>query len=639
MSETTVIKATSVDRKNTKVIIHVAAYCRVSTDSENQESSFDSQKRYFTEKIKKTPGWVLVDIYSDKGISGTSYEKRKDFQRMINDCLAGKIDMILTKSLSRFARNTVDMLKYVRMLKDRNIPIIFEEENINTCAYEGELMLTVLGASCQQEVTFTSSRVKYGLKMRMQQGQMVGNIHVYGYDYDKNAKNLVINSEEAEVVRYIFRRYIEGAGASKISRELEEKNIKAPKSKIWSNAVIIKLIKNVKYRGDLLQGKNYTTSPINGRQMKNYGEREMYYVEGHHEAIIEPAIFDKAQEIWEKRCKKYGKDKVVGKHYCYETDFFSSKLYCGHCGHAFVRWKRPISEKNKTRVIRWRCGSVANHRNSCKYKKEWHAEWIEQAFVESVNVLCKEGSNTFKIFLDMMKKVFNKKGKEHKCLKRKVEKEMERVRQQIDLLLSQNLDGNVNKTSFQVRYKALRSQLESIQKTYENIGLQTSKTVEIDARLRRLLTFLKNKGTINCFDKKLFDSIIDRVVIGDIEGGNAECITFVYRDGERNTLDMEKIQNAIALKGQLNRVSDYTKTSTDESETNMCSLKSIHGKKNFFMFPVNNSLHDNMATNKERTPTDCLVGAHGNTKKVWCDCSMCQVNRLSGFTIAFNICR
>jgi hypothetical protein len=176
----------------------------------------------------------------------------------------------------------------------------------------------------------------------------------------------------------------------------------------------------------------------------------------------------------------------------------------------------------------------------------------------------------------------------------------------------------------------LRSQLESIQKTYENIGLQTSKTVEIDARLRRLLTFLKNKGTINCFDKKLFDSIIDRVVIGDIEGGNAECITFVYRDGECNTLDMEKIQNAIALKGQLNRVSDYTKTSTDESETNMCSLKSIHGKNNCFMVPVNSSLHDNMATNKERTPTDCLVGAHGNTKKVWCDRSMCQVNRCVG---------
>lgn len=190
--------------------IRVAPYCRVSTDSEDQLNSYRSQVAYYTDLVNKTKEWHLVDVYADEAITGTKVTKREDFQRMINDCLNGEIDMIITKSISRFARNTLDTLKYVRMLKEKNIAVLFEDENINTLTMDGELLLVILSSVAQQEVENISSNVKKGIKMKMKRGELVGFNGCLGYDYNKEDKTISINEEEAKIVKLIFQRYIEG---------------------------------------------------------------------------------------------------------------------------------------------------------------------------------------------------------------------------------------------------------------------------------------------------------------------------------------------------------------------------------------------------------------------------------------------
>ena len=201
--------------------LRVAAYARVSTDSEEQLESYQSQVKYYTELISNNPEWQFVGVYADEAITGTQTTKREDFNRMINDCMNGDIDLIIVKSISRFARNTVDTLQYVRALKEKSVAVMFEEENINTLTMDGELLLTILSSVAQQEVQNISEHVKLGLSMKMQRGEMVGFNGCLGYDYHKEDKTITVNEKEAEAVRYIFNRYVEGAGGKVIARELK----------------------------------------------------------------------------------------------------------------------------------------------------------------------------------------------------------------------------------------------------------------------------------------------------------------------------------------------------------------------------------------------------------------------------------
>lgn len=201
--------------------LRVAAYCRVSTDDEDQIKSYNSMVTHYTELIQNNKDWIFSGIYADKAITGTKVDKRDEFQRLIQDCMDGKIDMVIAKSLPRFARNTLDTLKYVRMLKERNIAVYFEVEKINTLK-DGEFLMTILSSVAQQEVENTSAYVKKGLKMKMKRGELVGFQGCLGYDYDIETKSISINEEGAEVVRYIFDRYVAGAGSTMIARELNE---------------------------------------------------------------------------------------------------------------------------------------------------------------------------------------------------------------------------------------------------------------------------------------------------------------------------------------------------------------------------------------------------------------------------------
>lgn len=243
--------------------IRVAAYCRVSTDGDEQLGSFQSQKLYYEEKIQKNKDWVMAGIFADEAVTGTKVDKREGFQEMIRKCQDGEIDMILTKSISRFSRNTSDTIKYVRMLRDKNIAIFFEKENINTLDMNGEMLLTILSSLAQQEVESLSGNVKMGLQMKMKRGELIGFSGCLGYDYDKETKTITVNKTEAETVQLIFELYIQGYGGARIAKQLMEMGMKNHQEKVvWTDSGVMGVIKNEKYKGDVLLGKTFTVDSI-----------------------------------------------------------------------------------------------------------------------------------------------------------------------------------------------------------------------------------------------------------------------------------------------------------------------------------------------------------------------------------------
>ena len=248
----------------------VAAYVRVSTNDAEQLQSFQSQKTYYQEKISKNKEWVMVGIYADEAITGTKTVKRDGFLKMINDCMSGMIDVILTKSISRFSRNLVDTLQYVRMLKEKGIAVIFEKENINTLSMESEMALTLLSAIAQNEVESLSANVKMGIKMKMKRGELTGFNGCLGYDYHPEDKSITVNPEEAEIVCEIFDLYLRGYGAPTIAKELTRLGRKNKKGEIkWTDSGVRGIINNEKYKGDLLLGKSFTVDPISKRRLEN----------------------------------------------------------------------------------------------------------------------------------------------------------------------------------------------------------------------------------------------------------------------------------------------------------------------------------------------------------------------------------
>ena len=259
-------------KKEEKPKLRVAAYCRVSTDSDEQATSYETQIEHYTSFIQKNPEWELAGIFADDGISGTNTKKREEFNRMIDECMAGKIDMIITKSISRFARNTLDCLKYIRELKSKNIPVFFEKENINTMDSKGEVLLTIMASLAQQESQSLSQNVKLGLQYRYQQGLVqVNHNRFLGYTKDEDGR-LVIVPEEAEIVKRIYREYLEGASLAQIGDGLEADGIlTGAGKKQWLATTIKKILSNEKYIGDALLQKTYTVDFLSKKRVKNNG--------------------------------------------------------------------------------------------------------------------------------------------------------------------------------------------------------------------------------------------------------------------------------------------------------------------------------------------------------------------------------
>lgn len=296
----------------------VAAYCRVSTEFDEQESSYEVQVAHYTSFIEGKPDWTLAGVYADYGISGTNTSKREAFNRMIDDCKAGKIDMIITKSISRFSRNTVDGLKYTRQLKELNIAVFFEKENINTLDAKGEVLMTIMAALAQQESESLSANVRLGIQFRNQQGKVQINHNWFlGYTKDEDGK-LVIVPEEAAVVRRIYAEYLEGASFLQIKRSLEADGIQnGAKHDKWYESNIKQILTNEKYIGDALLQKTYTVSILDKKRATNKGNLPKYYVEGSHEAIIDKDVFLRVQAEIARRANitPDGKKRIYSSRY------------------------------------------------------------------------------------------------------------------------------------------------------------------------------------------------------------------------------------------------------------------------------------------------------------------------------------
>ena len=336
----------------------VAAYCRVSTDEEEQLSSYEAQKTYYTDKIMCNKEWTMVGIFADEGITGTSAKKRPEFLHMIRLCKQKKIDIILTKSISRFARNTVDCLKYIRILRELGISVVFEKENINTLESDSELLITLLGAFAQAESESISANVRWGKRQAMREGK--ANIQykkLYAFEKGADGKLRII-PEQAEVVRRIYRQYLSGMSLRMIKHELESEHIpNAAGGTTWTTTVLRSILTNEKYCGDVLLQKTFTSDCISRKVIKNTGQLPMYLIQDHHEGIVDRSTFQAAQTELARRTSVRSpskKNAPTGKSSYASKYALSERLVCGECGTLYRRctWAR----NGKKRVV-WRCVS------------------------------------------------------------------------------------------------------------------------------------------------------------------------------------------------------------------------------------------------------------------------------------------
>ncbi|HEL5167936.1 TPA: recombinase family protein [Clostridioides difficile] len=547
MQEVEVIKAKNVLSRQArgKAIerLRVAAYCRVSTDSEDQLNSYKSQVQYYTDMIKKNKEWVLADIYADEAITGTQVTKREDFQRMINDCMNGEIDMVFTKSISRFARNTLDTLKYVRMLKERNIAVYFEDEKINTLTMDGELLLVVLSSVAQQEVENISANVKKGLKMKMKRGELVGFQGCIGYDYHPEDKTITVNQEEAEIVRYIFNRYVDGAGGSVIEQELESLGYKTKYgSSTWAPSTVIGIIKNEKYKGDILLGKTFTVDPISKRRLENMGEEDKFYMKDHHEPIISEEVFEKAQEILNRRNKNRttvgsGKREKYSRKYA-----FSCMLECGFCGGTLTR-RNWHSGSQYSKVI-WQCVTATKKgKKFCKHSKGIPETAIEEAFVESYRLLCDDNKDVLEEFLQRMDDTLSSSVVSKQLAK--AEKEIDALEKKKSKLVDMRLEEIIDKETYESKYADLVSKQEQLVEERQKLQETSDNEKDIKKRLKEFKKTLEQNEVLDKFDRYVFESIVEKVIVGGLdENGNVDPaqLTFVYKTGLKNSVDGAKFK-------------------------------------------------------------------------------------------------
>ena len=368
--------------------LRVAAYCRVSTDDEEQLTSYEAQKNYYTDKIMTNKEWTMAGIFADEGITGTSARKRPEFLRMIRQCKQGKIDIVLTKSISRFARNTVDCLNYVRALKELGIAVIFEKENMNTLEIDSEILITMLGAFAQSESESISANVRWGIRQAMKEGKAtIQYKYLYGYRKGDDGKPEII-PDQAEVVRKIYDLFLSGTPVRGIQEYLNENAVPNINSEPkWARSAIDSILTNEKYCGDVLLQKTYIDDCINKKVKKNTGQLPMYLVQNHHEGIISRETFDAAQaELAHRSAGKSPskKNAPTGRSRYNSKYALSDRLYCGECGTRYQRctWRNRDGSK---RIV-WRCVSRVDYGSKyCHDSPTLDEELLHRAILAAIN--------------------------------------------------------------------------------------------------------------------------------------------------------------------------------------------------------------------------------------------------------------
>lgn len=492
----------------------VAAYARVSTDSEEQLTSYAAQISYYTEYIKNREDWEFVGVYTDEGISGCSTKRREGFQRMIEDALAGRIDLIITKSVSRFARNTVDSLTTIRRLKENNVECYFEKESIWTFDGKGELLLTIMSSISQEEARSISENVTWGQRKRMADGKVsLAYSRFLGYDKGPDGK-MVINPEQAKIVRMIYAFFLEGMSPHTIAIELTKRNIKTPGGKDkWNSSTVRRILTNEKYKGDALLQKEFTVDFLTKKTKKNCGEIPQYYIEDDHEAIIAPAVFDMVQQEMERRCR--GGTRYSG------VSIFSSKVKCGQCGGWYG--SKVWHSTDKYRKVIYRC----NHKYGDRKCTTPHIteEEIKTTFLTAVNQLLKNRDELI-TNVDMICRMT--------CDTTALTAEQGQLRDEMALLadmveraMVENATIALDQKDYRKRHDSLVEKYEKAEKKYKEV---TEQIEEIEIRSQRLQQFkdslAKLMGEITEFDEGLWGTLVDFITVH--ENGTR---TVTFRNG------------------------------------------------------------------------------------------------------------
>lgn len=523
--------------------IRVAAYCRVSTDGDEQLGSFESQKLYYEENIAANPDWVNAGIYADEAITGTKTDKRSGFQEMISRCQNGEIDMIVTKSISRFARNTVDTLNHVRMLREKNIAVYFEKENINTLDMNGELLLTIMSSLAQQEVESLSQNVKLGLQMKMKRGEMVGFNGCFGYDYDPDTKMLSVNEEEAETVRMIYDMYLQGYGTTTIAKRLVELGIKNKKGEVsWHTHGVMGMIKNEKYKGDILLGKTFTTDPISKRRLANFGEENQYYLQDHHEPIVSREVWDEAEQIRLKRAK----NKVVattGNRERYTRQYsFSSMCECAFCGHKLTRRTRHSSSVHEKPV--WQCmNATKNGISNCPNCKAIDEAILEGAFVDAFKLLAGNFDDVLDVVLSYVEESTN--SDENIRKRQQIDKDISSLESKKSRMTDMLIDGTITKEIYDEKTLEFARKLHALSDKRKLLSDRIYTQKDINKRMSDLRETLEKEEILDEFDRTVFESIIEKVIVGGYdEDGTLDPykLTFILKGNQTGTVPHAKEQ-------------------------------------------------------------------------------------------------
>lgn len=521
-------KAPETLRKAQDGKMRVAAYCRVSTDSEEQLNSYEAQKSYYTQKIQDSPDWEMAGIYADEGITGTSLKKRTEFKKMITACKRGHIDLIITKSLSRFARNTVDCLETVRLLKANGIGVYFEKENINTLTESSEFLITLFSGFAQAESESLSKNVAWGKAKSAEAGKVTFQYKkMLGYRKGADGQPEIV-PEEAEVIKRIYHRYLDGCTLGQIKRELDEDNVPTAQGvDSWSPAIIHNILTNEKYIGDALLQKTYVTDCISKKVKKNQGERAMYYVENNHPAIISREVFDQVRNEMTRRSSKR---KVLQKSGKTELGKYSGKyaltelLVCGECGSPY---KRVTWARNGKKRIVWRCVSRLEFGTKyCHNSPTLDESKLHSAILAAMNefaAIRQEVCPDVLAMAEEAKQALSQAGAKLLELK----KHLEAVsREQSDLL--DRLLENMGDAELNAKMKALTDEKESLKAQILDTQQMEVSLEEQAARHQQMWdSIMECSAGYTEFDDEFVRQIIQKITVED-----EETIRIHFRDSE-----------------------------------------------------------------------------------------------------------
>ena len=493
--------------------LRVAAYCRVSTDEEEQLSSYEAQCEYYTDKIMSNKEWTMAGIFADEGITGTSTKKRTEFLRMIRQCKQKKIDLILTKSIQRFARNTLDCINYTRILRQLGIGVLFEKENINSLPPDSEFMITMYGAMAQSESESISSNIRRGRQMHAKVGTLKIPCHwLYGYKKDADGKFCII-PEQAEVVREIYERYKDGASLRNLKDWLEENQIKTVLgTDDWSISVIKGILTNEKYCGDVLLQKTFCTDVISKKIVKNVGQMAQYYMPDHHEAIVSREQYNavKAEMARRSALRSPSKEAVTGRS-CYTSKYaLSDRLFCGECGTLYRRKTRNV----KGNIYHeWRCISRLEYgKKYCHESPTLREIPLQSAILAAIN----SAMSNKAALVDRIKNVVSLEllpvqGQTMSLAD--IERRLTQLDEQFQQLLAEAIDAD-DKEACNAQFTEILTEQTALKKQKETILQSSTDADHVCTRMKQAEQAIENTAqTITEWNENAVRQTVERVTV------------------------------------------------------------------------------------------------------------------------------